>query len=154
MKTKILKTKQEYDEACRRIYTLINGSNNAMEPNTPEGEELELLSLLVEKYELEHYPIEAPSPIAAVRFRMEQMNLKQSDIAPLFGEKTQVSEVLSGKRSLTLKTITLLNRYLGIPLEALIIGNKAIKLNPEKRRKLLSVSAINEYCLASQAVVI
>lgn len=62
---------------------------------------------------------------------MKQMNLKQQDVAPLFGGKTRVSEVLNGKRALTLKMITLLNRYLGIPLESLISGNKDIILQDE-----------------------
>jgi len=145
MKNKILKTEQEYNEACERIYILISGNENAIEPESPEGEELELLSLLVEKYEQEHYPIEAPNPIEAIKFRMEQMNLKQIDVAPLFGGKTRVSEVLNGKRPLTLKMITLLNRYLGIPLESLVGGNKDVKLDPEKRNKLLRVGSINKY---------
>ena len=108
-------------------------------------------SLLVEKYEQENYPTEAPTPIEAIKFRMEQMNLKQSDIAPLFGGKTRVSEVLNGKRSLTLKMITLLNRYLGIPLESLVKGNKELILEPEKKEKLLSISSIKEYLLNSRA---
>ena len=107
MKTRILKTDQEYNDACARIYNLINSTDKAIEPDSPEGEEIELLSLLVEKYEQEHYPIEAPSPVEAIKFRMEQMNLKQSDIAPLFGGKTRVSEVLDGKRPLTLNIIKL-----------------------------------------------
>ena len=154
MKNRILKTEQEYNEACERIYTLINSNENAIEPESPEGEELELLSLLVEKYEQEHYPIEAPNPIEAIKFRMEQMNLKQVDIAPLFGGKTRVSEVLNGKRPLTLKMITLLNRYLGIPLESLVSGNKDVKLEPEKRNKLLSVRSINEYLTGSRGAAI
>ena len=120
MKARVLKTEQEYEQACERIYKLIQSNKDAIEPESPEGEETELLSLLVEKYEQEHYPIKAPTAIGAIKFRMEQMNLKQSDIAPLFGGKTRVSEVLNGKRPLTLKMITLLNRYLGIPLESLI----------------------------------
>jgi HTH-type transcriptional regulator/antitoxin HigA len=101
--------------------------------------------LLVEKYEQENYRLEAPSPIESIKFRMEQMNLNQNDIAPLFGGKTRVSEVLNGKRALTLKMITLLNRYLGIPLESLIGGNKEIKLLDEKREMLLNVTSIREY---------
>jgi len=154
MKTKILKTEQEYNETCERIYTLINSSEKAIEPDSPEGEEMELLSLLVEKYELEHYPIEAPNPIEAIKFRMEQMNLKQADVAPLFGGKTRVSEVLHGKRSLTLKMITLLNRYLGIPLESLMTGNKDVKLEPEKREKLLRIESIKEYFSGSRTAMI
>jgi HTH-type transcriptional regulator/antitoxin HigA len=145
MKTKILKTEQEYDEACLRVYNLIHSTEETIEPDSPEGEEMELLSLLIEKYEQEHYPMEAPDPIEAIKFRMEQMNLKQSDIAPLFGGKTRVSEVLNRKRPLTLKMITLLNRYLGIPLESLITGNKEIRLEDKKKEKLMSISSIRKY---------
>jgi HTH-type transcriptional regulator/antitoxin HigA len=154
MKAKILKTEQEYNEACKRIYSLINSSENAIEPDSPEGEEMELLSLLVEKYEQEHYQMEAPDPIEAIKFRMEQMNLKQSDIAPLFVGKTRVSEVLNGKRTLTLRMITLLNRYLGIPFESLVSGNKEIKLEAEKKEKLLRISSIKEYLKGSRVAMI
>ncbi len=154
MKTKILKTEQEYNDACEHIYTLINSTDKAIEPDSLEGEEMELLSLLVEKYEQEHYLIEAPDPIEAIRFRMEQMNLKQIDVAPLFGGKTRVSEVLRGKRPLTLKMITLLNRYLGIPLESLVAGNKEVKLEPDKREKLLNITSIKEYFSGSRAAMI
>jgi len=68
MKTKILKTDNEYKEASERIYNLINGTENQIEPNSPEGEEMELLSLLVENYEQEHFPIEAPNPIEAIKY--------------------------------------------------------------------------------------
>jgi len=154
MKTKILKTEQEYNEACERIYSLINSSVNAIEPDSPEGEELELLSLLVEKYEQENHQMESPDPIEAIKFRMEQMNLKQADIAPLFGGKTRVSEVLNRKRTLTLKMITLLNRYLGIPLESLVGGNKEIKLEPEKREKLMNISSIKNYLGGTRVAMI
>jgi len=154
MKTKILKTEQEYNEACERISKLINSSENAIEPDSPKGEEIELLSLLVEKYEQEHHQLEAPDPIEAIKFRMEQMNLRQADIAPLFGGKTRVSEVLHRRRSLTLKMITLLNRYLGIPLESLVSGNKEIRLEAEKRDKLLSNSSIQEYLQGGRGAII
>lgn len=154
MKTKILKTEQEYDEACERIYGLIQSSEDAIDPSSSSGEEIELLSLLVEKYEQDNFPSQAPNPIEAIKFRMEQMNLKQSDIAPLFGGKTRVSEVLNGKRSLTLKMITLLNRYLGIPLESLVVGNKNLTLDSDKRDKLLSVTSIREYFAGSKAAIL
>ncbi len=154
MKTKILKSEQEYNEACERVYLLINSSENAIESNSPEGEEMELLSLLIEKYEQENHRMEAPSPIEAIKFRMEQMNLKQADIAPLMGGKTRVSEILNGKRTLTLKMITLLNRYLGIPLESLISGNREIKLDTEKKEKLMHISSIKEYLSSGRAAVI
>lgn len=153
MKAKILKTEQEYNEACERIYSLIHSTDEAILPDSTEGEEMALLSLLVEKYEQEHFPVGAPSPIEAIKFRMEQMDLKQVDIAPLLGGATRVSEVLNGKRPLTLKMIILLNRYLGIPFESLITGNKDIKLEPEKRDKILGVSSIKKYFSESKAAI-
>ncbi len=154
MNAKILKTEQEYNEACERIYRLINSSDNTIESGSPEGEEIELLSLLVEKYEMEHYQLEAPDPIEAIQFRMEQMNLRQTDIAPLFGGTTRISEVLHRRRPLTLKMITLLNRYLGIPLESLITGNKEIKLEADKKEELLNISSIREYLKGNRAAMI
>ena len=145
MKVKLLKTEKEYIEACERIYSLINNADNPIEPDSIEGEEIELLSLLVEKYELDNHPVDPPNPIEAIRFRMDQMNLKQVDIAPLFGGKTRVSEVINGKRPLTLKMIALLNRYLGIPLESLVHGNKKIQLEKEEAEKLSKNQAIRGY---------
>ena len=153
MKTKILKTEKEYNEACERVYQLIHSSESDIDPNTPEGEEIELLSLLIEKYEQELYPMNAPSPIEAIRFRMEQMNLKQADVAPLFGGKTRVSEVMNGKRALTLRMITLLNRYLGIPFESLIQGNTSIKLDSSKREKLLNIISVKEYLKSGKVAI-
>lgn len=154
MKVKILKTEKEYNIASDRIYKLINDNENPIEPGSTEGDEIELLSLLIEKYEHEHFPIDAPNPIEAIKFRMEQMNLKKMDVAPLFGGKTRVSEVLGGKRSLTLKMITLLNRYLGIPLESLVIGNRNVILKPDLREKLLSISSVKEYFNNTERTVI
>lgn len=151
---KILRTEQDYNEATSRIYNLINSSNTPFEPDSPEGEEIELLSILVEKYEEEHQVLEAPNPIDAIKFRMDQMNLKQRDLAPLFGGKTRVSEVLNGKRNLTLKMITLLNRYLGIPLESLISGNREIELEEENKKILLNSTSIREYLKKSRVAII
>jgi len=154
MKNRILRTEAEYHEACERIYMLMHRSGEAIDPSTPEGEELELLSLLVEKYEQEHHAMEPPTPIEAIKFRMEQMNLRQIDVAPLFGGKTRVSEVLNGKRKLTLKMITLLNRYLGIPLESLVAGNEDIQLEEEKKKQLLQLSSIREFLRGGRAATI
>ena len=154
MKTKILKTEQEYNKACERVYQLIGSTEKAIDPDSPKGEEIELLSLLIEKYEQEHHLLGAPTPIEAIRFRMEQMGLKQSDIAALFGGKTRVSEVLNGKRVLTLKMIILLNRYLGIPLESLVSTNRDIKLEAEKKEKLLNISSIKEYLSSGRAAIV
>jgi HTH-type transcriptional regulator/antitoxin HigA len=76
---------------------------------------------------------------------MEQMNLKQGDIATLFGGKTRVSEVMNGKRPLSLKMISLLHEYLGIPLELLITSDKEIKLESAIRQKLLTVPSIGKF---------
>ena len=145
MKTKIIKTEKEYSDACARIYLLMHSSENPIEPNSPAGEELEILSLLVEKYEQNLNPGLTLNPIEAIRFRMEQMNLKQADIAPLFGGKTRVSEVLGGKRPLSLKMIILLHKYLGIPLESLLNSDKEIRLEPENHLKLINVPSIGKF---------
>ena len=150
MTVRVIKNEAEYEAACQRIYELINASQDPILPGSGEADEMELLSILVEKYEREHYPIEAPDPIEAIKFRMEQMNLKQKDIALLFGGKTRISEVLSKKRPLSIKMIILLNRYLGIPLESLVTGNKSVKLKPGERKVVLSVPSIGEYVKTTQ----
>ena len=154
MKNRVIKTEKDYDKACERIYYLINSYSDAIDPNSPEGEEIEFLSLLVEKYEQEHYQMGGPNPIEAIKFRMDQMNLKQADIAPLFGGKTRISEVLNGRRPLTLKMITLINRYLGIPLESLVNGNREIKLEPDKKEKLLSNPAISAFLTKTKTAMV
>jgi len=145
MSPRVIKTEKEYNQAISRIYELINSDSQAIEPGTDKGDELEILSILVERYENDHFPVEVPEPVEAIRFRMEQMNLKQKDIAPLFGGETRISEVLNGKRSLTLKMITMLNRYLGIPFESLIRGNKKYELDPKRKKKIMRVPVIKEF---------
>ncbi len=145
MSPKVIKTEKEYNQAVSRIYELIHSDSLAIEAGTDKGDELELLSILVERYENEHFPVEAPDPIEAIKFRIEQMNLKQKDIAPLFGGETRVSEVLNRKRSLTLKMITMLNRYLGIPFESLIRGNKKYDLDPKRKKRIMRIPEIKEF---------
>ena len=145
MSPRVIKTEKEYNQAVSRIYELIHSDSLAIEAGTDKGDELELLSILVERYENEHFPVEAPDPIEAIKFRIEQMNLKQKDIAPLFGGETRVSEVLNRKRSLTLKMITMLNRYLGIPFESLIRGNKKYDLDPKRKKRIMRIPEIKEF---------
>ncbi len=145
MSPRVIKTDEEYNHAVSRIYELIHSDSKDIEPGTEKGDELEILSILVERYENDHFPVEAPDPVEAIRFRMEQMNLKQKDIAPLFGGETRVSEVLNGKRSLTLKMITMLNRYLGIPFESLIRGNKKFELDSKRKKKIMQIPEIKEF---------
>lgn len=150
MKIRVIKHKADYEAVSRRIYDLINEKPEPVIPGSNEADELELLSLLVENYEREQYRLKAPDPVEAIRFRMEQMNLKQKDIAPLFGGKTRISEVLHKKRPLSIKMIILLNRYLGIPLESLLTDNKSVRLKPDERDVILSVPTISEYVNSTQ----
>lgn len=145
MNLKVIKTEKDYQTTLERIYELINSETDQIDPGSSKGDELELLSILVERYEDEQFPKRAPDPIDAIRFRMEQMDLKQKDIAPLFGGETRASEVLNRKRQLTLKMIAMLNRYLDIPLESLISGNKIYKLDPSRKKKIMGVPVIRDF---------
>ena len=100
-----IKSKKDYQNALSRLEEIFDSR-----PGTSEGDELDILALLIERYETEHYPIEAPDPIEAIKFRMEQMGLKKTDISPLLGGNNRVSEILSRKRALTVEMIRNLNR--------------------------------------------
>src|SRR6266849_10877980 len=94
---KVIKTEEEYESALAEINALIDRDPD---PGTPEADRLELLTLLVENYESHTFPKRVPEPLEAIRFRMEQQNLKQRDLVPYIGSPSKVSEVLSGKRRL------------------------------------------------------
>ncbi|ACB00955.1 MULTISPECIES: type II toxin-antitoxin system HigA family antitoxin [Cyanophyceae] len=111
---KPIRTESDYEEALSRIEMLMEA-----EPNTPEFDELEVLTTLVEAYEAKEYRIDAPTAIAAIKFRMEQQGLNQQDLVPYIGSKSKVSEVLSGKRELSKNMIQALHKGLNIPLESL-----------------------------------
>jgi len=115
MRLKVLKTKKDYNEALERLEKVFDAK-----PGTPKGDELEILALLIDQYEKEHFPIEAPDPIEAVKFRMEQLGMKQKDLAETIGFKSRVSEILNKKRKLTLEMIRKLNEQLNIPTSILI----------------------------------
>lgn len=110
-----IRNKKNLKKALARIDEIIDSK-----PGTPEYDELDVLSTLVEAYEDKHYPIDPPDPVEAIKFRMEQKGLKQVDLAPLMGGENRVSEVLARKRGLNLKMIRNLNKKLGIPLESLL----------------------------------
>ena len=112
---KLIKTEQEYNVALARIEQIFDSK-----PNTAEGQEAELLALLIEEYEDEHYKIEFPDPIEAIRVRMEEMELKQKDLIGIVGSKGIVSEVLNKKRKLTVKMIRKLSKKLKIAANVLI----------------------------------
>jgi len=115
MKPKLIKTEADHAAALERIEELFSAK-----PGTPEGDELDLLVTLVELYEEKHFPIDLPSPLEAIRFRMDQQGLKPKDLVPYIGSAPRVSEVLAGKRPLSLAMIRKLVNELGIPAEILL----------------------------------
>jgi len=112
---KIIKTESEYKAALARIEALMDA-----EPGSPGEGELELLALLVGKYETEQFPIQPPDPVDAILFRMDQLGLTPKDMIKYLGSQSKVSEVLNRKRSLSLTMIRKLSDGLGIPAEILI----------------------------------
>ena len=110
-----IKTKQDHLRALKEIETLMTASHNS-----PEGDRLDVLVTLVEAWETKHYPLDLPDPVAAIRYHMEQNGLAPKDLVPYIGARGRVSEVLNGKRRLSLKMIWRLHRGLGIPAESLI----------------------------------
>jgi len=114
---KIIKTEHDYQEALKMIEKLIIRDPG---PDSAEGEQLSLLTTLVEDYESRVFPKTLPDPIEAIKFRMEQAELKPVDLIPYIGSRSRVSEILSGKRSLTLDMVRTLSEGLGIPAKVLI----------------------------------
>ena len=115
MDVKLIKTEDEYNEALSRIDELFD-----VTPESKDFDEVELLIALVELYEQQHYKIESPDPIEAIKFRMEQMELKRTDMTKYFGTRGRVSEILNRKRELTLAMIKKLHKDFGIPAESLL----------------------------------
>ncbi len=122
MHIKPIKTVEDNSAALARIEQLWEA-----EPNTPEGDELEVLVTLVQAFEEEHYPIEAPDPIEAIKFRMEQQGLEDKDLVPFLGQRSRVTEVLSRQRGLSLAMIRKLNTGLSIPLDSLVKEYELVK---------------------------
>lgn len=115
MKITPIKTEQDYQKALKRLELVFDAKKG-----TEKGDELEILSILIDKYENEKFPIEMPDPIEAIKFRMEQMGLKQKDLVQLVGFKSRVSEIMNRKRKLTLDMIRKLNSTLHIPTDVLV----------------------------------
>jgi HTH-type transcriptional regulator/antitoxin HigA len=115
MISRLIKNDEDYKKALSRIEELMDA-----QPDSPEMDELELMTALVEMYEDRHYPISPPDPLEAIKFRMDQLGLTQQDMVPYIGTKSKVSEVLNGKRPLSLTMMRSLNKYLGISAEVLL----------------------------------
>jgi HTH-type transcriptional regulator/antitoxin HigA len=115
MKIKPIKSENVYNSALERLNEIFDAK-----PGTANGDELEILSLLIEDYEEKYYAIGSPDPIEAIKFKMEQMGLAQKDLADILSHKSRASEILSGKRKLTLTMIRNLNKSLRISTEVLV----------------------------------
>lgn len=115
MNIKSIKTDADYRVVLKEVESLMTA-----EPNTPEGEKLDVLVTLIEAYERKHFPLDLPDPIEAIKFEMEQKGLTVKDLEPVIGKSNRVYEVLNRKRSLTLRMIQKLHLELGIPAESLI----------------------------------
>lgn len=115
MKITPIRNEEDYQNALQRLELIFDAKKG-----TEEGDELEILAILIDKYENETFPIGMPDPIEAIKFRMEQMGMKQKDLAEVVGFKSRVSEILNKKRNLSLEMIRNLNVKLHIPAEILV----------------------------------
>src|SRR5919109_1083326 len=125
---KPIKTKADYARAMAEIEKLWGAKSG-----TPEGDRLDILATLVDAYESEHYPMDPPDPIEAIKFRMEQQGLTRKDLERVLGSRTRVSEVLNRKRGLSIDMIRKLHDRLQIPAEVLIRSARGLK--PRTRRQ-------------------
>ncbi len=117
MKIRPIHTEADYRAALADIAALMESDPGL---GTPKGDRLDILAILVQAYEARHFPIDAPDPVEAIKFRMDQSGLTVKDLEPIIGRPNRVYEVLSRKRPLTLAMIRRLHRSLGIPAEVLI----------------------------------
>ncbi len=117
MNIRPIHTEDDYKATLRELSAYFD---NEPEPGSEDGDRFEILVTLVEAYETRHFPVEAPNPVEAIRFRMEQAGLTVKDLVPYIGRANRVYEVLNGKRGLTIAMIRSLHRNLGIPAESLI----------------------------------
>ena len=115
MEIKPIKTEKDYEKALKRLELIFDAA-----PNSKDGDEAEILSLLIENYENKHYPIDPPDPIEAIKIRMEEMNLKQKDLVGVIGGKSRVSEILNKKKRLTVEMIRELEQVLHISASVLV----------------------------------
>ncbi|MDR2233172.1 MAG: hypothetical protein LBE56_08625 [Tannerella sp.] len=115
MKIKAIKTEKDYQEALIRLETIFDAK-----AGSAQGDELEVLAILIDQYEKEHFPIGLPDPIEAIKFRMEQLNFTQKDLAMIIGEKSRTNEIMNRKRKLSLGVIRQLHSQLNIPTDVLV----------------------------------
>ena len=129
-----IQNETEYRQALGAVHGLMQGQ---VQEGSPEEEKLLYLASLIETYEAAHHSIgEQTDPVEAIKFRMEQMGLKNKDVAPIFGGVTRVSEYLNKKRPLTMKIIYNLHKYLDIPYDLLIEGRENFELEDTAKKAL------------------
>lgn len=112
-----IKNKKQYESALERVYDLMQKD---IKPGSDLSDELEILSILIKEYENKQYPVEKPKPLEAIKFRLDQMNLTEAQLSEILGYRSRKSEILSGKRKLSLAMIRKLNEVLQIPADVLI----------------------------------
>ena len=122
MNIKPIRTEKDYAKALKRLEKIFDSS-----PKSKEGDEAEILSLLIENYENQYYPISAPDPIEAIKIRMEELNIKQKDLVGVIGGKSRVSEVLNKKKRLTVDMIRKLEKMLHLSASILVTNYELIK---------------------------
>jgi len=115
MKIGVIENKKQYESALHRFEEIFFAK-----ANTKKGQEAKLLALIVKDYEDKHYKIDAPDPVEAIKYRMEQMHLSKKDLAEILGYNSRVSEILNRKRKLTLEMVRNLHEKLNMPLESLV----------------------------------
>ena len=115
MDIKPIKTEQDYQDALKRLEVIFDAL-----PNTVEGDESEILTVLIDNYEQAYFPRDLPDPIEAIKFRMEQLNYSNQDLADIIGLKSRVSEILNRKRKLSINMIRKLHDALQIPTDVLV----------------------------------
>lgn len=122
MNIKPIKTEQDYDAALQRLEVIFDAP-----VDSDESDEADILSLLIENFENQYYPIEAPDPIEAIKIRMEEMGLKQKDLVGIIGAKSRVSEVLNKRKKLTVDMIRKLEQILNLPASILVNQYQLLK---------------------------
>lgn len=115
MNLRPIKSEKDYRNALERLEIIFDAPID-----TKEGDEAEILSLMIENYENEHYPIDVPDPIEAIKIRMEELNLRQKDLVGIIGGKSRVSEILNRKKKLTVEMIRELEHILQISASVLV----------------------------------
>jgi HTH-type transcriptional regulator/antitoxin HigA len=140
MRIQPVRTEAEHDAAVARIAQLMGA-----ETGTAAGDELDILATLVDAYEAKHFPIAVPDPVTIIKFQMDQQGLTRKDLEPMIGSRARVSEVLTGKRALTLPMIRRLHAGLYIPVDLLVGSSPAMVrgARPGRRKPPVAARRVN-----------